>query len=234
MRVKVKIFLYIFGVIALASAFSLNTNAQTAAPQMVITWRAYGSYAPPKYPDKVLPNQESQIAASLELLLNGKPVDISQQTIYWYLDDTLLASAVGKQYIIFSPFGTPPSYLTLEAELPNYSYNGNSLIHQIQIPLISPRVVIEAPHPAGQFSGNPITLQGTPYFFYASDAGALSYVWSVNGQTSTVAENPQTLQMNINPATPSGSSFAVALTITNPYDSISSDDSTNVIYVKQL
>ncbi len=209
-----------------------NANAQSATPQMVVTWQAYGSYVPPKYAGKALPNQESKLTASLELLSNGKPVDLSGQTIYWYLNNTLIGNTTGEQHIIFSPFGTAPAFLTLKAELPNY--NGNLLIQQIQIPLVNPKAVIEAPHPTGQFSENPITLQGMPYFFYVSDPAALSYLWSVNGQTATAAENPQTLKINLDPATPSESTFSASLTITNPNDSMSGGDSTSIVYVKQL
>jgi len=233
MRVRVKIFLSMLAAAIFAVAiFPFETNAQSAAPQMVVTWQAYGSYVPPEYGGKALPNQESELTASLEILLNGKLVDLSKQTIYWYLNNTLIGGGAGKQYIVFSPFGTAPAFLALKVELP--SYNGNLLLHQIQIPLVNPKAVIDTPHPTGRFSGNPITLQGTPYFFYTSDPGTLSYAWSVNSQTSASAENPQTLQINLDPATPSGSSLGVSLTITDPNNSMSGNDSTNVIYVKQL
>jgi hypothetical protein len=225
--------LFFTAVILLGICSSLipKVNAQTA-PQMVVTWQAYGSYVPPQYADKALPNQESKLTASLALLVNGKFVDLSQQTIYWYLNDTLIDSGVGDKYIVFPTFGTAPAFLTLEAELP--SYNGNLLMHDVQIPLISPKAVIEAPHPTAQLSGNPITLQGTPYFFYVSDPSSLSYSWSVNGQTSAAAENPQTLQVNLDPSTQSGASLGISLTITDPNNAMIGNDSTNVVYVKQL
>jgi hypothetical protein len=199
---------------------------------MIVTWQAYGSYIPPQYKDKALPNQNSKLTASLALLSGGKLVDLSSQTIYWYLNDTLIDSGVGEQYIVFSPFGTPPSFLNLRAELP--SYNGTLLIHDISIPLISPKAVIEAPHPQGSFSGSPITLQGTPYFFYVSDPGILSYSWSVDNQSTESVENPQTLAISLPATTPSGSSFGITLDITNPSDSTTGEDSTNIIYTKQL
>ncbi len=207
-------------------------RAQSTEPQMVITWKAYGSYVPPTYADKALPNQESRLTASLMLLSNGKPVDLSYQTIYWYLNNTLISSGIGDQSIIFSPFGKAPAFLNLEAELP--SYNGATLTHSIQIPLVNPKAVIEAPHPSGQSSENPVVLQGTPYFFYVSDPGELSYTWSVNGQNPSAAENPQTLQISLDPSTPSGSSLNIGLTIANPNDRTSAQDSTTVIYIKQL
>lgn len=234
MRISSKIFLPLFVVVAVfgvLSLFALKTNAQSAS-QMVITWHAYGSYVPPSYTGKAIPNQESKISATLALVANGKPVNLSGQTIYWYLNDTLIGGGVGDTYVVFSPFGTAPAYLTLRAEIP--SYNGNLLLHDVSIPLFSPKTVIEATHPSASFTNDPITLQGTPYFFYISDASALSYVWSVNGQTPAAAENPDVLQMNIDPSTPSGSSFETSLTITNPNDHVSADDSTNIIYVKSL
>ena len=232
MKIRIKTSWFIFVAVIFILALSRGANAQSASLQMVITWQAYGSYVPPGYADKALPNQEAKLMASLELLSNGKPADLSGQTIYWYLNNTLIGNSIGEQHIVFSPFGTAPAFLTLKAELP--SYNGNLLIQEIQIPLVDPKAVIEAPHPTGQFSKNPITLQGVPYFFYVSDPDALSYAWSVNGQTSAATENPQTLQLNLDPTTPSGSSFSASLIITDPNSSAKSSDSTNVVYVKQL
>jgi hypothetical protein len=236
MKTRVAIFLFlpiitIVGIFGMTSFTALKANAQTAS-QMVITWRAYGSYVPPAYTGKAIPNQESQLTATLTLVANGKSTNLSGQTIYWYLNDTLIGGGVGKNYIVFSPFGTAPAYLTLRAEIPNY--NGTTLMHDIQIPLFSPKAVIEASHPSEQLANNPVTLQATPYFFYTSDPSSLSYVWSVNGQTPSAAENPETLQISIDPSTPSGSSFGTSLTITNPNDHVSADDSTNIVYVKSL
>jgi hypothetical protein len=231
MRIGLKIILSVVATVIFVSLGS-KTNAQSASPQMVVTWQAYGSYVPPQYDGKALPNQESKLTATLGLFSNGKPVDISGQTIYWYLDNVLIGGGVGQQYIIFSSLGTPPAYLDLRAEMPGY--NGVLLMHDVQIPLMGPKAVIEAPHPEGQFSENPITLQGTPYFFYASDPQSLSYAWSVNGQTPGAAENPQTLEIDLGSATPSGSSLGVSLTITNPNDGLTGNDSTNMTYVKQL
>ena len=231
MKIYVRFFLILFVAIFVAF-FSLRANAQSASLQLVVTWQAYGSYVPPQYIGKALPSLHSEIAASVALLSNGKLVDVSNQTVYWYLNDTLVEGGVGKQYVVLSPFGAPPAFLDLRAELP--SYNGTTLIHDVQIPFVDPKAVIEAPHPGGQFSGSSISIQGTPYFFYTSDPGTLSYGWSVNGQTSASVENPQTLQIKTPLATPSGSLFGVSLTITDRNNNISENDSTNITYVKQL
>ncbi len=209
-----------------------TTHAQTAAqPQFWITWTAHESYVPPGYVGKALPNQASRITASLALIsASGQQLNLNNQTIYWYLNDTLIGGGTGVQTISFTPFGGAPNFMTLKVEL--LSYNGNLLLHSIQIPLIQPKAVIEAQHVNGQFSTNLLTLVGTPYYFNVSDPSALSYQWSVNGQAPATAENPQILQINLDSGTPSGLSFAVALTITNPADSMSAADSTNLTYVK--
>lgn len=209
-------------------------HAQTAAlgPQFLVTWQAAGSYVPPGYPDKALPNQISQISASVELISNGHLADLSGQTIYWYENDILIGGGQGTQHIVFPPIGTAPNSITLKVELP--SYNGAFLIHETQIPLVQPKAVIEAQHPEGQFSNNPLLLQATPYFFNTSDPSSLAYAWSVNGASPSTAENPTILQANISPSTPSGSAFTISLTITNPADKMTANDSTELTYTKQL
>lgn len=221
----------VFALLAAAVLFQ-KTHAQTAAsPQFLMTWQARGSYVPPGYVGKALPNQESRITASLALVSPaGAQLNLQNKTIYWYLNDTLIGGGVGVQTISFSPFGGAPNFMTLKAELPNY--NGNLLLHAIQIPLMQPKAVIEAQHVNGQFSANPLTLVGTPYYFNVSDPSALSYQWSVNGLAPTTAENPQTLQINLDASTPSGSAFAISLAVTNAADSMSAADSVNLTYIK--
>lgn len=225
----------IIGFVAFLSAVtaSQNTLAQQSQPQFMMTWTAHGSYVPPGYPGKALPNQESRITASLALVsAGGQQLNLANKTIYWYLNDTLIGGGAGVQNISFMPFGGAPNFMTLKVELPNY--NGSLLLHAIQIPLMQPKAVIETQHVNGQFSANPLTLVGTPYYFNATDPSSLSYQWSVNGQSPATAENPQTLQVNLDPGTQSGSAFAISLNITNPNDSISAADSTNLTYVGQV
>lgn len=223
--------------LALAVGFFIfggaTARAQTAnAPQFLLTWQATGSYVPPGYQGKALPNLISTINASMELIQNGKPVDLSDQTIYWYQNDILIGGGTGTRHISFTSFGGAPNFITLKVELP--SYNGGLLLHEIQIPIVQPKAVIGAQHPSGQFSGNPLTLQATPYFFNVTDPSSLSYIWSVDGVTATAAENPNVLQVNLGANTAPGTVFAVNLTITNSTDETTANDATNLTYVPSL
>jgi hypothetical protein len=215
------------------SLLLMVANAQGATkPQMLITWQAHGSYVPPSYHGKALPNWASQITASLLLLSGNLAANLQNQTIYWYADDTLIGGGQGMQTISFVPAGGAPNLVALKAELPDYP--GGLLVHTIQIPIVQPKAVIEAGHPSEQFGNPAIVLQGTPYFFGISDPASLSFVWSVNGTAPATAINPQVLQLNLGSNIPSGSTFVTALTITDPQARISGTDSTNIIYVKQL
>jgi hypothetical protein len=218
--------LFFLGTIASVSAQTTN------APQFMLTWQAHNSYIPPGYPDKAIPNFASTITASLALISAGKPIDLSGQTIYWYQNDTLIGGGLGVQNLTFTPFGGAPTFVTLKVELP--AYNGNLLIHEVQIPVVQPKAVIEVQHPTAQFSVNPITLLATPYFFDIANPSALSYTWSVNGTSPSSAENPESLIMNVGPNPQSGATFAVSLTITDPTTQMNANDSTELTYVKQL
>jgi hypothetical protein len=208
------------------------THAQTAAPQFLMTWSASNSYVPVGYTGKVLPNQESQITAALEVMANGKLVNLSNETIYWYQDDTLLGGGVGTQQFTFRPYGTAPNVVTLKVELPDYP--GGLLIHEINIPVTQPLAVVLAPYPNGVFASTPLVVQALPYFFAASSTSPLNFTWSVNGQVVTNAENPQSLQISLPQSTPAGYAVSVALTIENSLNAVSAMGDANLTYQKQL
>lgn len=207
-------------------------NAQTSQPQFLMTWQALNSYAPANYAGKTLPNQESQIAASIEVIANGKSVNLSGQTIYWYQNDNLLGGGIGDQHFTFRPYGQAPNTVTLKVELPDYP--GGLLIHEINIPVVQPQAVISASYPQGVFPGSPAAVQALPYFFATSSTAPLSFAWSVNGQTVTSAENPQSLQISLPQSTPAGFAVGVTLTVQNSIDSMSATGNANLIYQKQL
>lgn len=214
--------------VVLVCASILSARAQTASPQFLLTWKASGSYVPSFYKGKALPTYGSKITASLELVSRGSIVNIKNQTIYWYVNDTLVGGGIGLQTVTFPPFGDAPSTFNLRVELPNYP--SGSLIHQVQIPLLQPEAVIYAPYPNGQSSANPISVKALPYFFNANSAANLSYSWAVNGEQGTNAENPDGADINLPSSTPSGTNLAVSLTISGQANSASAGASTNIVY----
>jgi hypothetical protein len=228
-----------FIVIALVSGgtFLLATpaHAQTAAssPTFLITWKTTGSYIPSFYIGKALPTYGSKITASLELISSqGKILNLSGQTIYWYVNDTLVGGGAGVHQVTFPPIGDAPNTANLRVTLPNY--NGAYLVHAINISMVLPEAVIYAPYPNGQFTQNPLSVQAIPYFFNITDPSGLSYSWSVNGQAGSNAENPETAQITLPQGTQSGTSVSASLSVENPNDSTVATASANLTYESQL
>ncbi len=218
-------------------ALSLLLSAHfafAATPQVLITWKTSGSYIPSSYPGKALPTYGSTITASLEIISDGKLVDLSGQTIYWYLNntDTLLGGGVGVQSISFPPLGQPPNVTTLEVELPFYP--SGFLLRTIDIPMVQPQVVVDAPYPAGQFSSNPVTVTAIPYFFNTASPSNLSYAWTVNNQSGSNTENPNVAQITLPQGTAAGTSFIASVTVQNSNDSTQATASANLTYQPTL
>lgn len=212
--------------------FCGRVNAQVTQPQFLITWKTTGSYVPSFYEGKSLPTYGSKITASLELVSNGRILNIGGQTIYWYLDDNLVGGGVGAQQITFPPTGDAPSFLRLKVELPNY--NGVYLVHSINIPMVKPLAVIYSPYPNGQFSQNPVTVTALPYFFNVINPSNLSYSWSVNGQTGSNTENPEEAQITLPVGSQSGTSLTISLNVGNNQDSTTATAGESLTYETQL
>ncbi len=227
---------FLIGTAALLSFFFFSkmpvSNAQTATPQLLITWKALGSYIPPSYTGKALPTIGSRISAALQAFGVNGPVDLSSQTIYWYLNDDLIGGGPGVDQITFPPLGEPPDTLTLRAEIP--SYPGGFLSHEVEVPLVNPQVVILSPFANGRTSENPVFLSALTYFFTVSDPFALSYVWQVNGESGSGSENPEVLKINFPANTPSGTNFDISVLVRNRADSTVAEAETSLQYVKTL
>lgn len=223
--------LVIFG--AFLSLKPAHAQTSASSPWFLITWKTTGSYIPSFYLGKALPTYGSNITASLELVTpQGKILDLSQQTIYWYEDDNLVGGGVGVQQATFPPIGDAPNTVDLRVTIPNY--NGSYLVHAINIPMVSPEAVLYAPYPNGQFSQNPISVMALPYFFNISSPSGLSYAWSVNGQSGSNAENPEVAQITLPQGTSSGTGIDTSLSVENPNDSTVATASNNLTYESQL
>ncbi len=225
LRIFLPAFFVVFGVVSGA----MIANAQTTSgPQFLLTWQASNSYVPSFYKDKALPGIGSRITAALDLVSQGKIVNLKGQTIYWYLNGIYIGGGTGVQEITFSPNTGAPDDLSLQVKLP--SYNGTLLIHTIAIPVAEPIAVIVSPYPQGRFSGNSVSLQAEAYFFNAPSLSSLVFNWSANGQAANNTEDPSAAQIDIPAGSPAGSALNVSLDIANPLDSTTASASENLVY----
>ncbi|MDO8536931.1 MAG: hypothetical protein Q7R94_01650 [bacterium] len=208
----------------------LRGSAQTSEPQFLVTWRAQ-SYVPPWFGGKVLPGANSPITVSFDLVSQGKILDLTGQTIYWYANNGLLEGASGKQTATFSAPAFAPNLVNLRIQMPNYK--GNFLIKEIKIPVVAPEVVIETPYPAGSFFSPSFSARGVPYFFNVASPLNLNFSWSVNGEPAQNAENPDKLDVTLNADAPSGSTIEIGLYVKNPDDEFNAASANvDLIYAK--
>lgn len=222
----------VFALTILFAAFfllgQLGGDAQVGGPRFMITWRAE-SLVPPGFSGKVLPTTNSPVFASFELVDGGRLVELSKYTVQWHLNDELIKSGLGIQT---AEFLVPPfsgESVDLRVQLPNYK--NNFIVKTVEIPVTSPEVVIEAPFPEGKFVTPSIQIKGLAFFFNAPSPSALSYSWTVNGESPANAENPATLNINLNPDAPLGSVLNIRLKVQNPTAELeSANKSLNLIF----
>lgn len=193
----------------------LQAHAQTAAePQLFITWQA-ASFVPADYEGKVLPTNRTKISAAVELIDRGRVIDLRNQVIYWYVNDQLFDNKVGRQTLEFLAPAIGQNSIDLRVELPNIP-GSEPVLKTIEIPVVSPQAVIQAPYPENKFYSSPIELKALPYFFNVVSADRLSYAWNINGETPKNALNPDTLTVNLNADAASQSVLNISLDVSNP------------------
>lgn len=178
----------------------------------MITWQAK-TYAPPGFEGKILPTANSAIMVSFELIDGGTPADLSSQTVYWYINNNFLRGGKGLQHIEFRAPDAAGGIIDLRVEVPNYKRGPQ--LKTVEIPIVAPKAVIEAPFPNNEFSASPVQLAGLPYFFNVRDISPLNFVWSINGVAPSGTENPSVLTIRLNQDAPTGSSLGVTFTVQN-------------------
>jgi hypothetical protein len=225
-KINSLILLVIFS-FAILFVFYKSTKAQQANPEFLFSWQPTNSYAPSFFTGKILPNAQSQIAATFELISNGKPINLSNENIYWYLNNNLIGSGVGMQQLTFPLFGMPPQMENLRIELPDYSTG--YLIYTTNLPFMRPSAIISAPYYNNIINGSDATITALAYYFN-DNQNNLIYNWSVNGQSGSSAENPNILHITIPTGSAENSTMAISLQIENINGNENVNNSLNLIY----
>lgn len=208
--------------------FLAGARAQTANPQFMITWKS-NTYVPVDFEGKILPTANSTITVSFELIDGGAPAELSNQTVYWYINNNFLQGGKGLQHIEFRAPDTAGGVIDLRVEVPNYKQGPQ--LKTVEIPTVAPKAVIEAPFPNNEFSASPVQVAGLPYFFNVRDISPLNFGWSINGVAPSGTENPDTLTIRLNQDAPAGSSLGVAFTVRNKNNALEeASGNVNLIY----
>lgn len=179
-------------------------------PSIILTWETE-TYTPAWYTGKALPTTNSLVKVFLTVIEDGKTKSLSEETIYWYLDDELIENNKGVRLISFSPLETGEH--KIRVQLPNYT--GGQIAKTINIPVVEAKVVPQAPWVDGNFSILNPTLKANTFFFNTTKSTDLVLNWIVNGQTPENNDNPDTLTINLDPKTVIGTKLNVSLDAMN-------------------
>lgn len=188
-----------------------RSNAQQK-PQFLITWSAE-SYVPPLFAGKILPTANSPITVSFEIIDGGKPVNLSKQTIYWYVNNGLFGAATNKQKTTFLAPKTAPSIIKVRIEIPNYP--SGLLVKTLEVPVVRPEAIIEAPYPEKKFAERKILSKGVPYFFGIQPKPEFDFSWRANGAEGNRAEPYNEFVVDLTPYSPPGYKVNISLLVKN-------------------
>ena len=224
-----KKFLVSFIIVLAGLSITSVRAAQTPTNGVAISWST-NTYTPASFPGKKLPTSHSPITAWVTVFQNGKAVDASNYHFSWYVGSTLIQSGQNLQKITFNaPKGTE-LILNLQARVQDE--NGALSVANIQVPVINPRVAIEANYPGKIVSGNSATVTALPYFFNISTPDSLTYSWQVNGVSSQSAENPTQANINFGNNFSSGSKIGIRLNVANSSDNTAASANLSLTYQK--
>lgn len=201
----------LFPALVFLFAFSHSASAQTA-PRVVITWEA-ATLAPAGYEGQRLSTSNSLVTVSMGVISDGKIMDLSDQNVYWYINDSFFRGGIGLDRVLVETPEITDAIFEIRAELPD---SPEGLLKTIRIPVVSPKMVIQSNRPAGQFRQSPLVLGARAFYFNVSDIGKLAINWEVNGVSPKNTENPSTLVINLPESARAGYVVNVRLLGKNP------------------
>mgnify|MGYP001565594982 CR=1 FL=1 len=178
--------------------FWQNSQAQTE-PLLLISWQAQ-NFAPLGFLGKNLPIIYTPVVVGLEMIEKNQIINLKNYEIRWYVDGKFEDSGKGLTTMRFlggKPGGTDEHFIRAEI----MDYKGANLAKTINVPLVSPQIVIFSPYQGYQV---PVLKPGTnvlkalPYFFNVEKIGELTINWEAGGvKTEGGAANQDILNLTI-------------------------------------
>lgn len=171
----------IFSILFLAVfVFAPLKSQGEEAPIFWVSWKAL-NYAPSDFQGKNLPTEGTPMEAAFELLEGGKPVNLAGIRTIWFINDILLADALGKKTVSFKNLTRENSDLTILIKLVNYK--GKTLEKTVIIPTVPPELVINSPYDRESLGEKTVNLSAWPYFFNnIKNFSDFSFSWFINGE----------------------------------------------------
>ncbi|MBI5147573.1 MAG: hypothetical protein HZA37_00250 [Parcubacteria group bacterium] len=199
--------------ILLSPLFSPAAVKAQTAPSVIAAWKA-DSYAPANFSGKILPSKSSVVTASVEILDNGRFVNLSGTEIRWLLDNGDIVSGAGKKTFQFRVGKEAEDAHELKITV---LYRGAELIGFLTIPVTAPEAVIDFRGYRYQIRQGESRFRVLPYFFNITEPKKdLKFVWSSGDQTAEgTDENPDELVYGISSDTPIGDTINIRVLAQN-------------------
>ena len=138
------------------------------------------SYIPPSFSGKNIPAKLAEANVFLEVLKDGRPLDLSKNKISWYLNNSLKSSAVGQNIFNFKDESSISIKNSVRAIISGVKEDGGSLTGEIDIPISAPLLILTPP--AFLEAGKENSITATPFFFNVSSLNNLIFSWRVNSE----------------------------------------------------
>ncbi len=177
--------------------FSVSPEPKKADVQFLIDWKA-DSVIPKSYQGKALPGPSTKVTISFNILEKGKLVDVSNQKIFWYLDDNLVKNGIGAQSFSFYTFIRGGTFHKVRIMIDNYNNRNEIAIQTVRIPVVFPKVVLEAPFPNHVFSTQKIRIPAKLFYFNKGDVPLIRLSWEVNQNQTSAPELKDQLFLDLN------------------------------------
>ncbi len=195
----------------------ITTSGQAALPASpsvaaVLTYQAR-NYFPADYAGKAPATPGSEVAVSALFIQANRIVALPDAIFTWYVDEKLQTRGAESEFS-FVASAIPPGehFVRLVAA------RGNEVVEvSLAVPVVAPRVVIDAPYPAGRLvAGSETGFRALPYFFAAGSLEDLAFFWDVNGRERRAAGSDNQLVVRLGtPAFESDRAFTLSATIQN-------------------
>ncbi|PIR86862.1 MAG: hypothetical protein COU11_03340 [Candidatus Harrisonbacteria bacterium CG10_big_fil_rev_8_21_14_0_10_49_15] len=146
----------------------------------IISWQA-DSYAPADYHGKVLPGRTSTINLVFELLVDGRPAtDLDQTSIRWLVNNRPLQGGLGMRVATLEARDYSAGLVTVRVLIEDYA--GKRVETTVRIPIMEPRVVVNAPYASNNVFGESVHVSARPFFFSVRSLAGLLFEWEVNNE----------------------------------------------------
>jgi len=202
-------FIIVFTVIIFSLFFFSHNSSAQNSDNLLVSWQAQ-NYAPLEFTGKILPTRETTIELGVDLLVNGKIVDLSKHSIRWLVNNEEEALGTGLQSISF----TFPAHVGGEQRVKAVvlNYRGEDLEKTISVPVVDPEVIIRSTVQNKTIAPGEVEFHALPYFFNVTSLQDIFLQWQANGVKTTA--NTPILVLDLSDA-PSGDVLNLSLNALN-------------------